>query len=188
MCFGQFFHQPGNDFPGGVEFLSNLRIGDFQHVGIERIPVTAQIEFKSFVHVLERDVVNCFQQFLVTTTVGPHHKMIPGAVLSHPVFGVFERHRQQNGVGDFFEVFKMMAAQSGWWGLGAVMADAGPKLARSGMTTSGAMGRGPFAFWNAMLAGSVEMTTTMLNAQRAIMAPMWSAAHANSVRLGKSAR
>ncbi len=83
---------------------------------------------------------------------------------------------------------KMMAAQTGWWGLGAVMADAGPKLARSGMTTSGAMGRGPFAFWNAMLAGSVEMTTTMLNAQRAIMAPMWSAVHANSVRLGKSAR
>ena len=83
---------------------------------------------------------------------------------------------------------KMMAAQTGWWGLGAVMADAGPKLARSGMTTSGAMGRGPFALWNAMLAGSVEMTTTMLNAPRAIMAPMWSAVHANSVRLGKSAR
>lgn len=83
---------------------------------------------------------------------------------------------------------KMMAAQTGWWGLDAVMADAGPKLARSGMTTSGAMGRGPFALWNAMLAGSVEMTTTMLNAQRAIMAPMWSAVHANSVRLGKSAR
>jgi hypothetical protein len=83
---------------------------------------------------------------------------------------------------------KMMAAQTGWWGLGAVMADAGPKLARSGMTTSGAMGRGPFALWNAMLAGSVEMTTTMLKAQRAIMAPMWSAVHANSVRLANSAR
>jgi hypothetical protein len=83
---------------------------------------------------------------------------------------------------------KMMAAQTGWWGLDAVMADAGPKLARSGMTTSGAMGRGPLALGNAMLAGSVEMTTTMLNAQRAIMAPMWSAVHANSVRLGKSAR
>jgi len=81
---------------------------------------------------------------------------------------------------------KMMAAQTGWWGLGAVMADAGPKFARSGLATSGAMG--PFVFWNAMLAGSVELTTTMLNAQRAIMAPMWSAVHANSVRLGKSAR
>lgn len=81
---------------------------------------------------------------------------------------------------------KVMAAQTGWWGLGAVMADAGPKLARSGLTTSGAMG--PFAFWNAMLAGSVEMTTTMLKAQRAIMAPMWSAVHANSVRLANSAR
>ena len=83
---------------------------------------------------------------------------------------------------------KMMAAQTGWWGLGAVMADAGPKLARSGLTTSGAMSQGPFAFWNAMLAGSVEMTTTMLKAQRAIMAPMWSAVHANSVRLANSAR
>lgn len=83
---------------------------------------------------------------------------------------------------------KMMAAQTGWWGLGAVMADAGPKLARSGLTTSGAMARDPFAFWNAMLAGSVEMTTAMLQAQRAIMAPMWSAVHANSVRLAKNAR
>jgi hypothetical protein len=81
---------------------------------------------------------------------------------------------------------KMMAAQTGWWGLGAVMADAGPKLARSGLATSGAVG--PFAFWNAMLASSVEMTTTMLKAQRAIMAPMWSAVHANSVRLANSAR
>ena len=83
---------------------------------------------------------------------------------------------------------KMMAAQTGWWGLGAVMADAGPKLARSGLTTSGAIGRGPFAFWNAMLAGSVEMTTAMLQAQRAVMAPMWSAVHANSVRLANNAR
>lgn len=81
---------------------------------------------------------------------------------------------------------KMMAAQTGWWGLGAVMADAGPKLARSGLTTSGAMS--PLTFWNAILAGSVEMTTTMLKAQRAIMAPMWSAVHANSVRLANSAR
>jgi hypothetical protein len=81
---------------------------------------------------------------------------------------------------------KMMAAQTGWWGLGAVMADAGPKLARSGLTTSGAMS--PLTSWNAILAGSVEMTTTMLKAQRAIMAPMWSAVHANSVRLANSAR
>ena len=83
---------------------------------------------------------------------------------------------------------KMMAAQTGWWGLDAVMADAGPKLAiaRSGLTTSGAMS--PLTFWNAILAGSVEMTTTMLKAQRAIMAPMWSAVHANSVRLANSAR
>lgn len=83
---------------------------------------------------------------------------------------------------------KMMAAQTGWWGLGAVMADAGPKLARSGLSTSGAMARDPFAFWTAMVAGSVEMTTAMLQAQRAIMAPMWSAVHANSVRLAKNAR
>lgn len=83
---------------------------------------------------------------------------------------------------------KMLAAQTGWWGLGAVMAGAGPRLAQSGMTTSQAFNRGPFALWNAMLAGSVEITSAMLNAQRAIMAPMWSAVEANSVRLAKSAR
>lgn len=83
---------------------------------------------------------------------------------------------------------KMLAAQTSWWGLGSVMASAGPRLASSGLATSGAMGRGPFALWNAMLAASVEVTSTMLNAQRAIMAPMWSAVQANSIRLAKSPR
>ena len=83
---------------------------------------------------------------------------------------------------------KMMAAQTSWWGLGAVMADAGPKVAKSGLTTASAISRGPVAFWNAMLAGSVEVTTAMLQAQRAIMAPMWNAVHANSVRLARNAR
>lgn len=83
---------------------------------------------------------------------------------------------------------KMMAAQNSFWGLGAVMANEGPKLANAGLVTSGAFNRGPLAFWNAMIAGSVGMTSAMLNAQRAIMAPMWSAVNANSVRLAKNAR
>ena len=78
---------------------------------------------------------------------------------------------------------KITAAQSAWWGLGAAMMTAGPRLARVS-----AVGRGPFALWEASVAMSVQSTAAMLQAQRAVMAPVWSTVRANSSRLARPRR
>lgn len=75
---------------------------------------------------------------------------------------------------------KIAAANSAWWGLGAAMMTAGPRLVRAST-----LGRGPFALWETALAMSVQSTAAVLDAQRAVMAPMWAAVRANGARLGR---
>ncbi len=78
---------------------------------------------------------------------------------------------------------KVLASQSAMWGLGAAMMTAGPRLARAASS-----GRGPFALWETAMSVSVQTTAAMLDAQRAVMAPMWSAVRANQSRLAMSVR
>jgi hypothetical protein len=78
---------------------------------------------------------------------------------------------------------KVLASQSAMWGLSAAMMAAGPKLVRAA-----ASGRGPFALWETAMSLTVQTTATMLDAQRAMMAPMWSAVRANSSRLAANVR
>jgi len=78
---------------------------------------------------------------------------------------------------------KVLASQTAMWGVGAAMIAAGPRLARAA-----AVGRGPFALWETAMSLSVQTTAAMLEAQRAVMAPMWSAVRANSSRLAASVR
>ena len=78
---------------------------------------------------------------------------------------------------------KVLAAQTAWWGLGAAMMTAGPKLARSA-----APGRGPFAVWEAAAAVAVQSTAALIDAQRAVMTPMWTVVRANKSRLAKNVR
>ena len=79
-------------------------------------------------------------------------------------------------------VEKVLAAQTAWWSVGLALATGGARLAQP------SRGRGPFALWDAALSISTQTTATMLEAQRALMAPMWTAARANKVRLRKATR
>lgn len=77
---------------------------------------------------------------------------------------------------------KVLATQTAWWSVGLALATGGARLAQT------PHGRGPFALWDAALSISTHTTTTMLEAQRAFMAPLWAAARANKVRLRKAPR
>jgi hypothetical protein len=78
---------------------------------------------------------------------------------------------------------KVLASQSAMWGVGAAMMDAGPRL-----FSAVSSGRGPFAVWETAMSVSVQATAAILDAQRAVMAPMWSAVRANHSRLAKNVR
>lgn len=77
---------------------------------------------------------------------------------------------------------KVLAAQTAWWSAGLALATGGARLAQP------SRGRGPFALWDATLSISTQTTATILEAQRALMAPLWTAARANQVRLSKATR